>query len=138
MDLNTQPKIEIFKNPPEWKYVERLLPQSTVPTPTPKNEYPSGYKPQTKEAFNHPYYIKRTKNHMVPVYLKLSFRNIKRTTIVKNITGDIWKLNHDITDYVNNYMACNIRTRVNEFTGQIQVNGDHVNLIRDYLISKGF
>lgn len=138
IDLSTQPNIEIIKNPPEWKYVERVLPQATIPELKPKAEYPSGYKPQSKEAFNYPYFIRRSRNHMIPVYLKLTFRNTRRQTIIKNIKGDIWELNREITKYVENYMARRISTRVNEFTGQIVLIGDHVNLVKDYLLSKGF
>lgn len=101
-------------------------------------EYPSEWTPQKPEAFNYPYYIKRTKNHMVPVYLKLGFRNIKKTTIIRNVKGDIWKLHAEILDYINNYMAKKHRSKVNEFSGVIAINGDQVNLVKDYLISKGF
>lgn len=110
----------------------------TIPKPSPKAEYPSGWTPQKPEAFNHPYFIKRTKSHMMPVYLKLGFRNFKKTTIIRNIKGDIWKCHEEILDYITHYMAQKHRSKVNEFSGIITVHGDHVNLIKDYLISKGF
>lgn len=138
VNLEQQPKFQTFQNPPEWKYVERLIPTPTVPQVTPKAEYPSGWKPPSKESLTYPYHIRRNKNCMVPVYLKVSFRNIRKQTIIKNITGDIWELNREITEYVENYMQNRVRTRVNEFVGRIEVNGDYMNLIKDYLISKGF
>lgn len=138
VDLNAQPQIEILKNPPEWKYVERILPKSTVPSVAPKECYSSGWTPQQPNAFKQPYFIKRSKNHMVPVYLQIDYRGTRRRTFIKHITGDIWKLHNELLDYIEYYMAKKERSRVNEFTGQITINGDYVNLLKDYLVSKGF
>lgn len=138
VDLNLQPQIEIFKNPPEWKYVERILPKPTVPSVVPKEKYSSGWVPRKPEALKHPYFIKRSKNHMVPIYLEIDYRGTRRRTIVKHITGDIWTLHNELLDYIEYYMAKKERSRVNEFNGQIIINGDYVNLLKDYLVSKGF
>lgn len=138
VDLNAQPNIEIIKNPPEWKYVERILTQKTVPVPASKDEYPSGWTPQTSKAFEHPYFVARSRNFMVPVYLRIDHRGFRRTTTIKNINGDIWELYHDVIAHIKSYMARDERAQVNEFTRQIIINGDYVNLMKDYLISKGF
>ncbi|XP_055303168.1 probable 39S ribosomal protein L49, mitochondrial [Sitodiplosis mosellana] len=138
VDLNAQPLIEILKNPPEWKYVERILPKSTVPSVQPKEQYSSGWTPQKPDALKQPYFIKRTKNHMVPVYLQIDYRGTRRRTFIKHISGDIWKLHNELMDYIEYYMAKKERSRVNEFSGQIIINGDYVNLLKDYLVSKGF
>lgn len=138
VDMNAQPNIEIIKNPPEWKYVERILPRTTVPVPASKDEYPSGWTPQKPEAFKHPYFVTRTRNFMVPVYLRIDHRGLRRTTTIKNINGDIWALHHDVMQHIKSYMARNDRAQVNEATRQIIINGDYVNLMKEYLISKGF
>lgn len=138
VDWNAQPNVEIVKNPPEWEYVERLFPPLTVPQPTPKAEYPSGWTPQKPEAFKQPYFIPRSRNYMVPVYLLIDYRGTRKRTAVKSIQGDIWQLNSDIMQHIETYMAKKERSRVNEFTQQIIINGDYVNLVRDYLLSKGF
>ncbi|KAG8251409.1 54S ribosomal protein L49, mitochondrial [Homalodisca vitripennis] len=39
-------EFEVFHNPEEWKYVERLLPIKWIPDPKPKENYPSGWIPQ--------------------------------------------------------------------------------------------
>lgn len=40
---------------------------------------------------NLPYFVARTKNHMVPVYLRLEeVRGIRKVTIIRHIEGDIW------------------------------------------------
>lgn len=138
IDISKQPAVVTRTNPPEWKYVERALIKKTVPEPIERSEYPSGWRPQQDKAFKYPYFIRRNKNHMVPVYLDLGFRNIRKRTILKYIKGDIWALHKELNDYVSYYMARKQRTRVNEFTGTIIFAGDHVNLIKDYLVSKGF
>lgn len=38
---------EIIENPPEWKYVERILPMKYIPNPKVKDTYPSGWQPPT-------------------------------------------------------------------------------------------
>lgn len=138
LDWSAQPNVEILKNPPEWKYVEQILPKITVPKPTPKPEYPSGWKPQQPAAHTHPYFIPRSRNYMVPVYLVIDYRGTRKRTVIKTVQGDIWKLHNDVMTHIENYMAKKERSRVNEFTQQIIINGDYVNLIKDYLISKGF
>lgn len=75
---------------------------------------------------------------MVPVYLKVDHRGLRRQTTIKNINGDIWELYHDVMGHIKSYMARDERAKVNEFTRQIIINGDYVNLLKDYLISKGF
>lgn len=37
---------ETVENPPEWKYVERVLPTKCIPNPKVKDTYPSGWQPQ--------------------------------------------------------------------------------------------
>lgn len=138
VDLNAQPLIEVLKNPAEWKYVENILPKPTIPSVTPKTEYPSGWVPPRPEGLKHPYFVKRNKNHMVPVYLHIKRRGTWRKTYVRQISGDIWKLNQELMDYIEYYMCKKERSKVNEFTRQIIINGDYVNLIKDYLIQKGF
>lgn len=138
VDLNAQPNIEIVKNPPEWKFVEQILPRATVPKPTPKAEYPSGWNPQKPEAFKQPYFIQRNRNYMLPVHLLIDYRGTRKRTIIKYIHGDIWQLHNDLMQYIEHYMAKKERSRVNEFTQQIFVNGDYVNLIKKFLTKKGF
>ena len=41
------PTYEVSKDPKEWEYVKRLLPQTEIPeAPTEVKKYPSGWKPQ--------------------------------------------------------------------------------------------
>lgn len=138
IDINAQPNVEIFHNPPEWKYVELLLGQKTVPEPVQKDEYPSGWKPQTVDPKSFPYFLKRSRNHMLPVYLDIAYRGTRHLTKVRNIQGDIWILEQDLRRFIENYIGKKIVTRVNEFAAMIWIRGDHVNLVKDYLSKKGF
>lgn len=137
--LEEYPEVEVLHNPPEWKYVERLLPPTIVPQPLAKTEYPSGWKPQTADGKAEGYFVARTRNHMIPVYLQTTFRGQRRITIVRHIQGDIWALEKDlraIVERARNGKLC--ATRVNELSGQIHIHGDYVDVLREHLKSKGF
>ncbi|XP_004525024.1 probable 39S ribosomal protein L49, mitochondrial [Ceratitis capitata] len=134
------PEVEIVQNAPEWKYVERLMPQKIIPKPIEKPEYPSGWKPQTAASLpDLKYFVARTKNHMVPVYLHTTFRGQRRITVIRRIQGDIWELERElrvVVEKARNGKLC--ASRVNEMSGQIHFHGDYVDVIREYLKEKGF
>lgn len=138
VDKSTLPNVKIDRNPDEWKYVEQILAPLTVPQPTAKSEYPSGWKPQTIDPNSTPYFIKRNKNHMIPIYVKIQFRGTRRRTHIRHIQGDIWALEADIRRFLEDYMKKKMSIRVNEFSGEIRVSGDYVNLLQHFLGEKGF
>ena len=139
-DLSQYPEVEIIKNPPEWKYVERLLPSQLIPVPQIKQTYSSGWQPQKSSLCDKSkYFIARTKNHMIPVYLHRTFRGERRVTVIRRIEGDLWTLEKELREIVEksrNGKLC--ASRVNEMSGQIRFHGDYVNLIKDHLMSKGY
>uniref|UniRef100_A0A1L8DR26 Large ribosomal subunit protein mL49 n=1 Tax=Nyssomyia neivai TaxID=330878 RepID=A0A1L8DR26_9DIPT len=132
------PAVEITKNPPEWKFVERLLGTNTVPAPMPRPHYPSGWLPQQSDAAQRDYFIARTRNHMLPVYLVDKFRGSKKVTRVRRIEGDIWKLEQELRDVIEKAAGRKILSRINEMSGQIAFTGAFVNIIKDYLQEKGY
>lgn len=138
--LDEYPEVEVVHNPPEWKYVERLLPQEIIPKPAQKAEYPSGWQyPTANSAKDLKYSVLRTKNHMVPVYLHTRFRGQRRITVVRRIEGDIWALEKDLRAVVEKARGGRLcASRVNEMSGQIHFHGDYVDQIREYLKQKGF
>lgn len=138
LDANAQPNVKIEQNAAEWQYVEAILPPLTVPIPAVKAEYPSGWRPQTVDPQKTPYFIARSKNHMMPVYLRLTFRNTRRQTVVKRIQGDIWKFEIELRTYLEDHMKKKMSIRVNEFSETITILGDYVNLVKNYLTGKGF
>lgn len=138
-DLNAHPQVDIVKNPVEWQFVERILARPLVAEPSLKSEYPSGWKPpgaiidKTK-----PYYVPRTKNHMIPVYLHLTYRGARHVTKLRRVQGNIWRLEEELRTMIEQRLAKKIATRINEMSAQIWFKGDYVTLIRDYLMKKGF
>lgn len=146
--LSEYPEVEIVYNPPEWKYVERLLPKSTVPRPIVKSEYPSGWRPASIDTTStnvndllrqNGYFVGRTRNYMIPVYLHVTFRGQRRVTRLRYVQGNLWKLEAELRQLVERARAGRpCATRVNEMSGQIHIHGDYVDIVRDYLKSKGF
>ncbi|XP_013410396.1 probable 39S ribosomal protein L49, mitochondrial [Lingula anatina] len=81
--------VEVSTDPEEWKYVERLLPKNTIPDP-PDHRTPSGWVPPAENiAGKYPYCIRRTKNHMYPVYYQED-KDKRHLTKIRYITGDVW------------------------------------------------
>ncbi|XP_044749157.1 probable 39S ribosomal protein L49, mitochondrial [Coccinella septempunctata] len=136
VQINT--KYEISRSPDEWKYVERIIPPITVPNFAQKEEYHSEFKPPSGNAKDHPYFIPRTKNHMIPVYLHIQQRGMRRLTVVRKIQGDIWLLGKELETFLQPMSKKPIRMQINEFTGGIRINGDYVNAIKYWLQEKGF
>ncbi|CAH0560108.1 unnamed protein product [Brassicogethes aeneus] len=131
-------KFEVTKDPVDWKCVENILPRKTIPEPVKKDEYPSGWQPQADDMQSRPYYIERTRNHLIPVYLDLAQHNIRRHTIIRRVKGDIWLLEKEVTEFLQTLSNKPIRLQVNEFAGFIRINGDFVNAIKYWLKNKGY
>uniref|UniRef100_A0A6B2EEY0 Large ribosomal subunit protein mL49 n=1 Tax=Phlebotomus kandelakii TaxID=1109342 RepID=A0A6B2EEY0_9DIPT len=136
--LDDHPPVEIAKNPPEWKFVERLLGPDAVPAPKFRTNYPSGWRPQQPDAASCEYFIARTRNHMLPVYMVEKFRGSKKVTVVRKIEGNIWKLEEELRAVVEQAAGKKVLSRVNEMSGQIKFTGAFVNVIKDYIQEKGF
>lgn len=140
----SQKNIEILQSPPEWKFVERLI-NGKIITDAPVNPtdtfLASGWKPQKSVAElkeKYPYYVNRTKNHQVPVYLLSTFRGQRKVTKLKRVEGDIWALEKDLKEALQLALKKKVETRVNEVSGQIDFKGIHVDMISVFLMQKGF
>lgn len=157
-DINpVERRYEATKDPIDWDYVNRVLPPTVVPQPLKKDTYPSGrnifnlyisstyqiycflgWKPQEENLADRPYFISRTKNHMFPCYLKISNLKTRKTTVLRNIKGDIWLLEKEIKEFLTPQFFQPIRSQVNEFAGYIRINGDYVNAVKYFLEQKGY
>lgn len=73
---------------------------------------------------------------MIPVYLKTSQRGMKRITKVKNIQGDIWLLEKELKNFLQEQQVKPIRSQVDEFSRYIRFHGDYVNAIKYWLSQK--
>lgn len=136
--IKEQYDFDVVKNPEEWKYVERLLPFETIPKVTPKESYPSGWVPPKEEAVDHLYFIQRSKNHELPIYLNITYRGTRKISMIKRIEGDIWLMNDEIKAYLKKKNNRYIETRVHEAAKFIETKGDYVHDLREWALSKGF
>lgn len=136
--IDQQPNVHIDRSPELWQHVQNILAPAVVPTPTAKAAYPSGWQPQATEIAHKPYFVARTKNHMVPVYLETTFRGQRRITRLRRCAGDIWLLERELhAEIVRRLGGKPIVTRVQEMSGQIAFKGDFVEIVREYLVKQG-
>lgn len=132
------PDVEVVQNPPEWKYVEHLLGPTTIPIPTVKAEYPSGWCPPDPARYKDlPYYVARSRNFMYPVYLVITFRGQRRCTVVRQIEGDIWKLEAELHKMIEKRVGKKIYSQVNEMNRKIVFKGDYVTLVTKFFREQG-
>ncbi|NP_001232963.1 Probable 39S ribosomal protein L49, mitochondrial [Acyrthosiphon pisum] len=138
-DSSCYAKYEVSSSPEEWKFVERLLPLTTIPTPSDRKDLPSGWQPQTATFGKYPYFVHRTRNHMLPVYLKVSMRGTRRITQINNVDGNIWMLEEAIKKYLMRVYGDKkiIATKVHEVCGHLCIHGDHVSRVKEWLLKKG-
>ncbi|XP_018402974.1 PREDICTED: probable 39S ribosomal protein L49, mitochondrial isoform X1 [Cyphomyrmex costatus] len=129
---------DITKDENEWKYVERLFGPKIIPKPAENNEFPSGYKPASASPTDNAYFIERSKNHMQSVYLYRNPRGTKRVTKITKIQGNIWDLERDLKQHVEEHTRKKIASQIHEFAGTIKIKGDYVNCIKEWMNTKGF
>ncbi|CAH1792302.1 unnamed protein product, partial [Owenia fusiformis] len=124
----------------EWKYVDRLLPLKTLPEPPKYSSYPtpSGWIPQKDENIGLPYSVRRSRFHMLPVYLEEKSGGTRKITIVKKVEGDIWAFEADIRKHLEELTSRKVTTQVHEITRFLRIKGIYLKEVSDFLISKGF
>lgn len=116
----------------------RIIQDSPVAT---EEFMPSGWRPQKSVADlrdKYAYFVNRTKNHQMPVYLMSTFRGQRKVTKLRRVEGDIWALEKDLKTFLEKALKKRVETRVNEVSGQIDFKGIHVDMISEYLMEKGF
>ncbi|ESP01624.1 hypothetical protein LOTGIDRAFT_139457 [Lottia gigantea] len=124
----------------EMKFVDRLLPKQTVPQ-VPDNITgitPSGWIPSKESSTSLPYFVRRTKNHMLPVYAEVQHTN-RHLVRIKNIDGDIWAFEKDLCEYLENkHNKRPILSQIHEVGRFIRIKGQYIHDVGDFLINKGF
>lgn len=76
---------------------------------------------------------------MLPVYLKISERGMRRITTVKRVEGDIWKLSNELAEYLKPLMYYStIGVKVEELKRTIFLRGDYLEYTKRFLSDKGF
>ena len=126
--------------PQRWYWVQRLMPKQTLPRSNfePGKQYPSGYKTPAAGPPDLPYFVMRTRNHLLPVYKLIEKEDERVKTIILRIDGDIWELEQEIRTRLEAKHQKRIITGVNEVRGELKFLGDHVFEVVDYLEELGF
>ncbi|XP_072514469.1 large ribosomal subunit protein mL49 isoform X2 [Salminus brasiliensis] len=128
----------VVESTEEYKFVERLIPPTRVPTP-PKHEgsAPSGWTPPSETPPDLPYMIRRSRMHNVPIYSDIKHGN-QKSTVVRKVEGDIWALNKDVKQYLEQLTGKETPTQVNEVTGSIRIKGQFDTELKEWLVKQGF
>ncbi|KAK9968331.1 hypothetical protein ABG768_002662 [Culter alburnus] len=128
----------IIESTEEFRFVERLIPPSRIPTP-PRHDgpAPSGWIPPPDTPPSLPYMIRRSRMHNVPVYSDIKHGN-QHSTLLRKVEGDIWALDKDVKEFLLGLTGKEPPTQVNEITGTIRIKGQFDKELKDWLLKKGF
>uniref|UniRef100_A0A0K0E0T4 Large ribosomal subunit protein mL49 n=1 Tax=Strongyloides stercoralis TaxID=6248 RepID=A0A0K0E0T4_STRER len=132
----------------DWSLIERLMPHETIPPMPDVSGYtPSGWKAPSKEFTGLPYAVTRRRDHMLPLYLERRRDKIDPKTmdfeyveivVMKQISGDVFALERDLKEYLEEEVNHKIATSVDELKGTIRVRGADRSLLEKFLYEKGF
>ena len=128
----------------EWKFVERVLPQTLIPSIPKLDRYPSGYQPpmiSAEEAVaKYQYYVCRANSHLLPVYLKTIAGDWEEEmhTDIKKVEGNLYQLRKDIDAFLFQRYKQEFISQVSELQQMVKYKGDFQEEIKEFLYSKGF
>ncbi|XP_034261685.1 large ribosomal subunit protein mL49 [Pantherophis guttatus] len=130
----------IIESTEEYKFVERLIPPTTVPVPPKHDQYPtpSGWRPPQDPPPDISYFVRRSRMHNIPVYKDTSHHGTRKLTIIRKIEGDIWALENDVKAFLTELSGRTPATQVNENTCSICVKGYFEEELKTWLMDKGF
>lgn len=143
---NDYTKVRNITSPDLWAYVEQLEPIRIAPQPRfrkpgePIVPMPSGYVPPPEQPPDLPYHVARTRNYMMPVYYYLDDDPDKCYTLVKQVTGDLWKLQEDLRTHLEelNGNKKRILTSVDEASERVAFRGRYLHETVSWLQQQGF
>ncbi|KAL7978336.1 hypothetical protein Chor_014875 [Crotalus horridus] len=104
----------IVESTEEYKFVERLIPPTTVPVPPKHDQYPtpSGWRPPQDLPPDLPYFVRRSRMHNA--------------------------LENDMKGFLTELSGLTPATQVNENTCSIRVKGYFEEELKTWLMDKGF
>lgn len=142
IDENNYTKVHnlVEEEPQRWYWVERLMPKQIIKRDNfePGKRYPSGIRVPA-EVPDLPYFVARTRNHLLPVYKLIEREDEERVkTVIQKVEGDIWELEQEIRTRLEAKTQKRILTAVNEVRGELRFVGNHVFDVVDYLEQMGF
>ena len=133
----------VSKDPKEWAFVERLMPiRSVVKTDFEYKEYPSGFVPPNPEIREGKselsYWVGRSRNCMLPVYVKRLPEEDMVYTQVDKCEGDMYHLRDDMQQFLVDRYEQEFPSQVAELYGRIKFLGDFEQEFKEFLLNKGF
>lgn len=75
---------------------------------------------------------------MQPVYLDITYRGMRKITVINKIQGDIWALERDVKSYVEEHTRKKLGSQIHEFAGILKFKGDCVSRVKEWMDMKGF
>ncbi|KAL3315963.1 54S ribosomal protein L49, mitochondrial [Cichlidogyrus casuarinus] len=128
------------------KYVAPLIAKRLIP-PAPKEPTPSGWIPPNPELNKKwPYFVERSKNHMLPVYYeernkKFAERTLgnRQLTVINSVRGDINALAEELRVLLNEKSEFGrIPVQADGATLKIRIDGVFLDEVANFLLNKGF
>ncbi|KAM9087800.1 LOW QUALITY PROTEIN: large ribosomal subunit protein mL49-like [Megaptera novaeangliae] len=116
----------------EYRFVERLLPPTSIPKPPKHEHYPTPRDPPP----NLPFFVWCSCMHN-PVYKDITHGN-RQMTVIRKVEGDIWALQKEVEDFLSPLLGKTPITQVNEVTGTLRVKGYFDQQLKAWLLEKGF
>lgn len=75
--------------------------------------------------------------HNIPVYTDITHGS-RKITIIRKIEGDIWALEKEVKEYLEQLTGTVPPMQVNEVTMSIQIKGYFDKELKSWLLDKGF
>ncbi|KAI3387362.1 hypothetical protein SNEBB_003882 [Seison nebaliae] len=143
MDVAQLTEYEVSKDIDEFKNVERLLDLDIVPLPKTLDKYPtpSGWiAPNEELSKNFPYYVRRTKYHMLPIYESRVMNQTRSITRVRKIDGDIEQFRRDLIEFLEKERPDDLKLNIqmNSAFRQIKIRGHYAEEVSMFLLQCGF
>ncbi|KER25271.1 hypothetical protein T265_07255 [Opisthorchis viverrini] len=143
------PKVPFDISKDDFEWVRKVITINDIPLPNENinSATPSGWVPPNPEiSKNYSYSVRRSKNHMLPVYYKQKERKkaershgTRNLTIIRHIDGDMWALAEDLRQLLQ--PKCDgglFLCQVDEATRQIKMEGIFLEEVSSFLLSCGF
>ncbi|CAJ0586390.1 unnamed protein product, partial [Mesorhabditis spiculigera] len=133
----------------DFSVVESLLPKEIIPEVPQHESYPtaSGWRPPLDPPPALPYYVRRTREHVFPLYLERKRDMLNETTLdfdyvelvtVKHVEGDVFAFEADLRSFLEKELGQPVATHIDEMKGRIRVKGADRSLLERFLFEKGF
>ncbi|CAH8668570.1 unnamed protein product [Schistosoma bovis] len=147
-DLLKRKPVDYEISQAEYVWVEKILKNTKIPFP--KNivaPTPSGWIPPIPELSKDvPYSVRRSKNHMLPVYYTEKQRKKKehthgtrQLTVIRHVDGDMQALADDLRTLLQPKCEAGLfLCQVDEVTRCIKIEGLFQEEVAKFLLSKGF